>query len=321
MKTKKWIALGMALLVLTGATEFAAAEEKTAKIGILQYVEHSALDSATKGFKDCLIENGYPESCFELQNPSADNATLQLMAGQFAQGDYDLLLGVATPAVQALAAVISDKPILGTAVTDYVGAGIVASNDAPSINVSGTSDMNPIEDQLALLVKLAPSAKSIGILYTSSEDNSLLQANLAKELAEKMGLSVTVKTISAVGDLQQACEAIVGGIDALYIPTDNVIASAMEIVSSVCEPAKIPVICGESNMVMAGGTATYGLDYYNLGYQTGEMAIRILEQGAQPASMPIEYLSNAVLSLNMDNIAAIGLELPEDVKAEYEAQK
>ncbi len=312
---RKLVALVMAILmVLSLATVASAETAKTAKIGILQYVEHNALDASAQGFKDVLMEAGYAEDCFTYQNASGDNATLQLMAEDFAEG-YDLVLAVATPAVQLMSSVTDTTPILGTAVTDYVSANLVMSNEKPGANVSGTTDMNPIKEQIDLLMQLAPETKTIGIAYTSSEVNSEVQANAAIEYIETLGLAYEVKTITAVGDLQQVMESLVGKVDALYLPTDNIIASAMEIVGQIAGPAKIPAICGESNMVAVGGLATYGIDYYELGRQTGMMALEILENGANVSEMPIESLENLSIYLNQAVADEIGVVFPEDLVA------
>jgi len=312
---RRLVALVLAMLMMLSLATVASAEAKTAKIGILQYVEHNALDASAQGFKDVLLENGYSEDCFTYTNASGDNATLQMMASDYAEG-YDVVLAVATPAVQAMSAATDTTPILGTAVTDYVSANLVASNEKPGANVSGTTDMNPIEEQIDLLLQLAPETKTIGIVYTSSEVNSQVQADAAIAYIEnELKLSVEVKTISAVGDLQQAMEALVGKVEAVYLPTDNIIASAMEIVSQITGPAKIPVVCGESNMVSVGGLATYGIDYYELGRQTGMMALEILEKGANVSEMPIESLENLSIYLNQAIADEIGVTFPEDLIA------
>lgn len=309
---RRILGLLLSLMLVLGTTA-AIADEGSVKIGILQYVEHAALDSASEGFKQALKENGYENVTIDYKNASGDNATLQLMAEQFAAGDYDVLLGVATPAVQALLTAVSDKPILGTAVTDYVSAGLVASNEAPGANLSGTSDMNPVDKQIDLLMQLVPDAKTIGVLYTSSEVNSEIQAKLAEEEAARYNLAVVTKTISAVGEVQQAVESLIGQVDALYIPTDNICASAMAVIASVANPAKLPVIVGEENMCNEGGLATIGLNYTKLGYQTGMMAVRILKDGANPAEMPIEGLGDADVYLNQVTADEVGITFPQEL--------
>lgn len=309
---RRILGLLLSLMLVLGTTA-ALADEGSVKIGILQYVEHAALDSATEGFKQALKENGYEDVTIDYKNASGDNATLQLMAEQFASGDYDVLLGVATPAVQALLTAVSDKPILGTAVTDYVSAGLVASNEAPGANLTGTSDMNPVDKQIDLLMQLVPDAKTIGVLYTSSEVNSEIQAKMAEQEAARYSLGVVTKTISAVGEVQQAVESLVGQVDALYIPTDNICASAMAVIASVANPAKLPVIVGEENMCNEGGLATIGLNYTKLGYQTGMMAVRILKDGANPAEMSIEGLGDADVYLNQVTADEVGIVFPQEL--------
>jgi putative ABC transport system substrate-binding protein len=294
----------------------AQAEGEAYTVGILQYVEHPALDASSEFFLKALADNGLVEGenlTVSFHNASADPAATQLMSQQLAQEGCMLLLGVATPAVQALAAQTETIPILGVAVTDYVAAGLIASNEAPGINVSGTTDMNPIDLQIELLAKLVPDAKTIGIVYTSNEVNSKIQADIAKAEAEKRGLAVEIKTISAVGEVQQAVETISSMVDALYIPTDNVFASAMPVVAEVAEAKKLPVITGEANQCESGGLATMGLDYKKLGYQTGLMAVRILKDGANPAEMPIERSTDADLSLNLVTAELIGFTFPQDL--------
>ncbi len=311
----KWVSLALCMLLVLAAP-CALASDASYKIGILEYVEHPALDAAIDGFLTALKDQGIEDGknlTVTLLNPSADNATAQLMAGQLVQDGNNLLLGVATNAVQALAAQTDSIPILGTAVTDYVGAGLVASNEAPGINVSGTTDMNPIDLQIDLLTKLAPEAKTIGICYTSNEVNSQIQADIAKAEAEKRGLAVVIKTVAAVGDVQQAVQSLVGQVESIYIPTDNVLASSIAVVTQVTDPAGIPVIVGEENMCKSGALATVGLNYYQLGYQTGMMAHRILTEGGDPSEMPIESQSDAKVSVNLKSAELLGIQIPQDV--------
>ena len=310
---KRLAALVLAVLMMVCMTAAASAEEaKTAKIGILQYVEHESLDASAKGFMDVLLENGYTEDCFTFANASGDNATLQMMASDFADG-YDLVLAVATPVAQALSAVTDSTPILGTAITDYVSAGLVMSEETPGANVSGTSDMSPIAEQIDLLLKLAPEAKNIGVMYTSSEVNSQVQADEAIAYIESLGLTPVVKTITAVGDMQQAMESVVGKVDAIFIPTDNIFASAMEIVAQVAGLNKLAVVAGASSMVEVGGLATYGIDYYELGRQTGLMALEILENGAEISQMPVQHQTEFAVYLNQAMADEIGVTFPEDL--------
>jgi len=225
-----------------------------------------------------------------------------------------LVLAIATPAAQSIAGKTTEIPILATAVTDYEAAKLVDSIDAPGGNVTGTTDMNPIKEQIELLVKLAPNAKTIGLLYTSSEENSIVQANIAKEVIEGLGLSHVEVTVTNSNDVQQATQSIVNQCDAIYIPTDNTFASAMPVVHGVTAESKTPVVCGESGMVANGGLATLGINYYDLGYQTGLMAVKVLNGEANPATMPIESATKFDFSINGAVAEEIEIEIPDDLK-------
>lgn len=309
-------------LVLAGIMVISLAACKKAKddkisIGIIQYVEHGALDAAREGFIDALKDNGYKDGeniSIDYQNAQGDATNLSTISDRFISNKVDLVLAIATDSAQSVAAKTTEIPILGTAITDYEVARLVDSNEKPGKNVTGTTDMNPIEEQIDLLIRFAPEAETIGLLYTSSEDNSVLQAQLAKEYIEKKGLKHTEVTISNSNEVQQATQALVGKCDAIYIPTDNVVASAMPIVHGVTAESKIPVVCGESNMVENGGLATLGINYYDLGYQTGLMAIKVLKGEAEPANMPIEKAEKFDFAINGEIADEIGIEVPEDLQ-------
>ncbi|NLJ41061.1 MAG: ABC transporter substrate-binding protein [Clostridiales bacterium] len=286
-------------------------------IGIIQYVEHVALDKAREGFVDALKDNGYTDGeniSIDLQNAQADPSNLSSISDRFISNKVDLVLAIATPAAQSIAGKTTDIPILGTAITDYVSARLVDSDEAPGGNVSGTSDMNPIEEQIDLLVRLAPEAETVGVIYASNEDNSILQASIAKEAVEKLGLKYVEVTVTNTNDVQQATQTLVDQCDAIYIPTDNVLASAMPTVHGVVSKTKTPVICGESNMVESGGLATLGLDYYDLGYQTGKMAVGILKGEAKPADMAIQTTDKREYLINGDVAEELGIAIPDDLK-------
>ena len=225
------------------------------------------------------------------------------------------MLAIATPAAQAVAGKTTEIPILATAVTDFVVAKLAESNEVPGGNVSGTTDMNPREEQIDLLMQLVPEAKTVGLIYNSGEDNSILQAQLATEAIQARNMAVTEVTVTSTNDVQQAMQSLVTKCDAIYIPTDNTLASSMPIVEGVCTEAKKPVICGESSMVDAGGLATLSINYYNLGYQTGMMALRILVDGADVSTMPIESLTEMDLAFNTAVADAIGITIPEELLA------
>ncbi|HWS29259.1 MAG TPA: ABC transporter substrate-binding protein [Clostridia bacterium] len=292
------------------------APEGMISIGILQYITHNALDSAREGFVQALADNGYVEGVnvtYDVQNAQADTNNLSTAGNRFVNNKVDLVLAIATPAAQSIAALTSDIPILFTAVTDPVDVRLVASAEVPGGNVTGTNDMNPIAEQLDLLVRLAPEAKTVGILYASSEDNSVIQAEIARVEAEERGLAVAEQTVTNANEVQQAMQSLVGKCDAIYLPTDNTLASAMPTIGAVAEEYKIPVICGASTMVEDGGLATLGINYYNLGYQTGEMAVRVLN-GESTAAMPVESLKDFDFIINGSVAEAIGITIPEDLR-------
>lgn len=309
------LTLSMGLLGGCGS-DSGEGKDKKANVGIVQLVEHSALDAANKGFVDGLAAKGFKEGqniTFDRQNAQADQSNLQNIAHRFVSNKVDLVCAIATPAVQTMANATADIPIVATAVTDYEVAKLVKSKDKPGTNVTGTTDMNPVEDQLELLLKLAPETKVIGTVYSSSEVNSQLQVDLLKKAAAAKGIAVKEATVSTVNDIQQAARSLVGEVQAVYVPTDNVLASAMPTLTTITQEAKLPVICGEGGMVKAGGLATLGIDYYKLGVQTGEMAADILNGKAKPAEMPIQSQKEFTVIINKKYADAIGLSIPEDV--------
>ena len=304
-----------------GSDQASGSGDKTYHVGIVQLVEHSALDAANKGFVDGLKERGFEEGknlTIDRQNAQADQSNLQNIAQRFVSAKLDLICAIATPAAQTMANATKDIPILGTAITDYEGAKLVKSNKEPGGNVSGTSDMNPIKEQIDLLLKIKPDAKVIGTIYSSSEVNSEVQIKAMTEYAESKGLTVKVATISTVNDIQQAAQSLIGSVDAFYEPTDNVVASAMPTLIDITNAAKVPVICGEPNMLKSGGLATYGIDYYKLGVQTGHMAADVLEGKAKTATLPVELAKDLKVSVNKKAAALLGITLPEDVLKDAE---
>ncbi|MGI6571023.1 MAG: ABC transporter substrate-binding protein [Caldicoprobacterales bacterium] len=290
---------------------------KNYNIGIIQYAEHVALDSAREGFVDALKDNGYVDGeniTLDIQNAQADPSNLSTISDRFVSNNCDLILAIATSAAQAIAGKTTEIPILATAITDFVEARLVDSNEAPGGNVSGTSDMNPVKEQIDLLVRLAPEAKTIGVIYTSSEPNSVVQARIAKEAVEKLDLNFAEVTITNSNDVQQAVQSLVEKCDAIYIPTDNILASAMPTVYGATAKTKTPVVCGEIGMVENGGLASYGINYYDLGYQTGEMAVSILKGEAKPADMPVQTASKYHYAVNGTIAQEFGIAVPEDLQ-------
>lgn len=294
----------------TEDTATAVTSDKVYKIGVIQYVQHDALDAANEGFFAALDDAGLQYEV-DQQNASGDQTACQTISEKLVNDQDDLILAIATPAAQAVVGVTDEIPVLVTAVTDPAESGLVASNDAPGGNVTGTSDLTPVKEQIELLTKLIPDAKKVGILYCSAESNSKIQGDMAVAACEAAGLEAEVYTVASSNEIQQVVESMVGKVDCIYAPTDNVIAAGMATVGMVATENNLPVICGESGMVNEGGLATYGIDYYQLGYMTGEMAVDILVNGKTPAEMPIGYLSaeQCEFTGNEETAAALGIDL------------
>ena len=297
----------MAMSLMVGCSN---TDNQTYQIGVLQLTQHAALDAANEGFIAALDASGIKYEV-DQQNASGDQSTCVTVADKFVNDGKDLIYTIATPAAQAVAGATSDIPIVGSAITDYVEAGLVDSNDAPGGNITGSSDMNPIDAQLELLMQLVPAAKTVGVFYSADEDNSVLQAELFTAAAEAKGLTVEKFTISNSNEIQTVVQSMQGKVDACWIPTDNKLAQGMATVAMIANEIKLPVIPGESNMVVEGGLATYGLDYYQLGYLAGEMAVDILKNGKKPAEMPIQFLpaDKCELSVNEETAKTIGIDV------------
>ncbi len=278
----------------TSDTTAESAESKTVsdgetyKIGVLQLTEHAALDAANEGFVAALDDSGISYE-IDQQNAQNDQSACQTIAEKLVNDGDDLILAIATPAAQAIAGVTTEIPIVGTAITDFADSGLVESNDAPGENVTGSSDLTPIKAQISLLQKVLPEAKTVGVLYCSAESNSEIQLQMTKEACAAAGLDVEEFSVASSNEIQSVVESAVGKVDCLYTFTDNTIAAGMNTVSMVANENNLPVICGEQGMVEAGGLCTYSIDYYELGYIAGEMAVKILKGEAEPATMPIEY--------------------------------
>lgn len=286
-------------------------------IGIIQLTEHPALDASKEGFVAALAEAGYKDGDkvkVEFQNAQGDQSNLKTISQKFVSDGKDLILAIATPSAQAIATETKDIPILVTAVTDPAQSGLVDANDAPNCNVSGTSDLTPVNDQISLLTSLLPDAKKITIMYCSGEQNSLIQADMAEEAAKALGLEVERKTVTSTNDVAQVTQSVIGTCDAIYIPTDNVLASSMPLVTSITNPAGLPVIAGESGMVEGGALGSVAIDYTELGKLTGKMAVQIIE-GADIKTMPIQYTEYPQLVINETAAAELGITIPDDIKS------
>lgn len=285
-------------------------------VGIIQQLEHPALDAATDGFRDKLTELLGDSVTFDYQNAQGEQTNCTTIATKFVSNNVDLIMANATTALQSAAAATSEIPIVGTSVTDYKTAGVIEENDAPGRNVTGASDLAPVDEQIALLQRVCPDAKKVAIVYCSAEPNSLFQSNLAKEYLGDAGLEFAEYTAADSNEIQAVITKAVSECDTVYIPTDNTMANNIEIIKNVTVPAGIPVICGEENMCGGGGFATLSISYYELGQKAGEMAYDILVNDADPATMPIAYVSeNITPKYNAEIAAALGMSVPEDLVA------
>ena len=301
----------------SGAASSPAAEGPVV-IGIGQYVSHPSLDAVVTGFKKGMADAGYTgddKVKYDFANAQADQANNTAMIGKFAADkDMDLVLAVATPTAQAAAQAVTTIPVLFSAVTDPLAAKLVQSLEAPGGNVTGTSDKNPVKEQLELLKKIKPEAKTVGIVYSSGEVNSQVQVEWAKEAAAELGLTIEAKAISASSEVQQAAAGL--NVDAFYVPTDNAVVSALEGLLQVSQDKKIPVISADGESVKRGATATYGLNYEKLGEQTAAMAVKLLKGEAKPETMPVETITKVELYVNTAAAEKIGLTFPADVLSE-----
>lgn len=290
---------------------------KKLTIGTTQVVEHPSLDAAREGFKKAFFDEGYVEGetiTFDEQNAQGDIPTASTIASKFKTDKVDLILAVATPTAQAAFQTVADIPIVFTAVTEPQEAGLVTSWEEPGGNATGTSDLNPVADQIKLIKDIAPDAKTVGVIYSSGEVNSEVQVKLARTAAEELGLTLKEVSVSAAPEVAQAA-ATLSGVDAIYVPTDNVIVDGLESVIQVAEANKIPLIVGEGDSVERGGLATYGINYSDLGYQTGLMALRILRDGEDPATMEVETLDKVELIFNTAAAERMGVTLSDDLLA------
>ncbi|MDR1364506.1 MAG: ABC transporter substrate-binding protein [Oscillospiraceae bacterium] len=284
-------------------------------IGILQFVEHDALDSVKKGFIDGLTEFGFIDNQnikIDFKNAQADQSVCNLISNQFVSDKKDLILAIATPAAQSISEATKEIPILVAAVTNPEDSGLVESNKKPNTNVTGVSDLSPIAEQIELIIKLKPETKTIGILFSSSEANSKYQANIAYEKCQKLNLEPKVFNFSNANEIEQVVLSMKNKVDAIYTPTDNMVASNVDIIAKIALQIEVPWVCGETNLVPKGSVGTYGIDYYEIGKLTAKQAAKILNGENKPQEMPIEYLEETKLLLNDKIISKLGIEIPQE---------
>ncbi|MBM7267503.1 ABC transporter substrate-binding protein [Streptococcus suis] len=300
----------MGLLTLAACSSSSEqASSDVVKVGVLQYMEHESLTAAREGFVAELEANGYKEGeklVLDYQNAQGDQANLQTISEQLIDGN-DIVLAIATPSAQSLATVSTETPIVFTAVTDPLSADLVESIEKPGGLLTGTSDQAPIDKQVELLGQAVPNAKTVGILYTTSERNSEVQVEQAKELLEKAGYKVVVKGITSTNEVQDATTSLMKDVDALFIPTDNTVASTMTMIGELSVEHKVPVIGGSTDMVDEGGLLTYGTNYEALGRQTAKMAIKIIE-GANVSETAVESPETVSLHVNEEMAQKLGID-------------
>ena len=285
-------------------------------VGIVQQLEHPALDAATQGFQEKLTELMDGNVAFDYQNAQGEQTNCTTIATKFVSDGVDLIMANATTALQSASAATADIPIVGTSVTDYVTAGVVDSNEAPGRNVTGASDLAPIDEQIAMLMELIPDVQKVGILYCSAEPNSIYQSQLAQAELDKAGVAWAEYTAADSNEVQAVVTKAVSECDVLYVPTDNTMANNTEIIKNVAVPAGVPVIAGEEGICAGCGVATLSISYYDLGAKAAEMAYEILVNGADPAEMPIEYVSEGITEkYNAEIAETLNIAIPEGMVA------
>jgi len=291
------------------------------QVGILQFVEHPSLDDASQGFKDAIKDSGL-EVDYQEQNAQGDMSNSETIATTFVNDGLDLIFANATPAAQAAKSKTDTIPIVITSVTDPAASGLVESNETGNTNVTGTSDMTPIVEQLDLLYQIVPDAKKIAIMYTSSEENSIIQKDIAIEYLASISKDYVEASVADSTSIQAVTENLIGKVDAIYIPTDNLLAENTALVASIANENNLPTVVGATGMVTDGGLASYGIDYYQLGYQAGEMAVEILK-GADPKDMPIQYqdAARANLIINESSLESLQLTLSDSIINDAELVK
>ena len=291
-------------------------EEKKVKVGVLQLLSHPALDQIYKGLEDGLAKEGYTVGKnlqLDLQNAQGDQSNLVSMGQKLVSDNNDLLVGITTPATLSLSNATKDKPIIMAGITYPVEAGLIKSENNPGNNITGVSDRTPIKQQLEVMKQILPKMKKVGILYTASEDNSVKPAQEAEKLAKELGLEVKVSTVANTNDIQQVTETLAAETDAIFVPIDNTIASAMATVVKVTDAKKVPVFPSSDTMVADGGLLGIGVDQYKIGIETAKVIAKVLK-GADTKTMPVVLANEGVIYLNEAKAKQLGIEIPQDIK-------
>ena len=299
-------------LAACGSNNGGGTQDKTYVVGVCQLVQHDALDAATRGFEEALKAELGDAVEIRVQNASNDIPTCSTIVSGFVADGVDLIMANATPALQAAAAATQEIPILGTSITEYgVALDIKDFNGTVGGNISGTSDLAPLDQQAEMIPELIEDVRTVGILYCSAEPNSVYQAEVVKAKLESMGIAVQVYTFADSNDVAAVTATACAENEALYIPTDNTAASCAEAINNVAEPAGVAIIAGEEGICRGCGIATLSISYYDIGYTTGQMAARILRGEADISTMPIEYYPNPVKKYNPTLCEALNIVVPE----------
>ena len=310
---KKIVALTLAVLMLVSLAACGGSGSGKYTVGICQLVQHPALDAATQGFQDALTKAlGEDKVAFDVQNASGEPTNCTTIVNKFVSSKVDLIMANATPALQAAVQATKDIPVLGTSVTDYASAlEIEGWTGTVGGNVSGTSDLAPLDGQAAMIQELFPDAKTVGILYCSSEANSQYQVDVITGYLTEMGFTVTPYSFTDTNDVASVAQAACAS-DVIYIPTDNTAASNTESIANGVLPAKVPVVAGEAGICGGCGVATLSISYYDLGYATGEMAAKVLKGEAKISELPVQYAPEFTKQYNAANCEALGITVPAD---------
>lgn len=300
----------------SSTTTEGSSTDKTYNIGICQLVQHPALDQATQGFEDALKEKLGDSVTFDYQDASGESANCATIVNGFVSSNVDLIMANATAPLQAAASATADIPILGTSITDYATALDISDwTGTVGTNISGTSDLAPLDEQAAMLHELFPDAKKVGLLYCSAEANSVYQCTVIEGYLKDYGYEVEWFAFTDTSDVTSVTQKLCDTCDVMYIPTDNTAASNTEAIANVVIPAKVPVVAGEEGICAGCGVVTLSISYYDIGYTTGEMAYEILVNGGDISTMEVKYAPKVTKKYNATNAEALGIEIPEDYVA------
>lgn len=318
---KRALALGLSAVITVGCFAGCSAagkddSSKTYKVGICQIREHEALDAATEGFKKAMTDKLGDKVTFEEQNAQGETTACSTIVNQFISQGVDLIMANATPVVQSAVAATKEIPIVGTSVTEYgVALDITDFTGKTGMNVTGTSDLAPLDQQAAMIKEICPDTKTVGIVYCSAEPNSKYQATEVTKYLADLGITATEYSFADSNDLQSIASKAVSENDAIYVPTDNTVAENTSIIDSIARPAKKPVFAGEEGIARGCGIATLTISYYDIGYKAGEMAAQILTEGTNPGDMEIAYAPQFTKKYNADICTELGIEVPADYVA------